>query len=250
MEGVGREYLCGTCDEPVTWEERGIICETCDQWYHASCQTIGSQTYEALGDSDLNLSWHCRICERPNYSSTVHDLHSNEVTFCTSSIGSVPDLSVSSPSPTSYKLKPVHSSTPAKKQQPTQQKLKVPLRVLNMNFQSIKMKHCRLSNVLESVKPDIVIGTETWLDSNIKDSEIFPNGYKPHRKDRTANGGGVLIAVKEEYNSEDVPEFDTSCEIIWARIKLIGNGNVYVCSYYRRDVSGEESIEELDKSLT
>ena len=250
MDGVGREYLCGTCDEPVTWEERGIICETCDQWYHASCQTIGSQTYEALGDSDLNLSWHCRICERPNYSSTVHDLHSNEVTFCTSSIGSVPDLSVSSPSPTSYKLKPVHSSTPAKKQQPTQQKLKVPLRVLNMNFQSIKMKQCRLSNVLESVKPDIVIGTETWLDSNFKDSEIFPSGYKLHRKNRTANGGGVLIAVKEEYNSEDVPELDTSCEIIWARIKLIGNGNVYVCSYYRHNVSDEESIEELDKSLT
>ena len=37
----------------------------------------------------------------------------------------------------------------------------VPLRVLNINFQSIKMKQCRLSNVLESVKPDIVIGTET-----------------------------------------------------------------------------------------
>ena len=89
-----------------------------------------------------------------------------------------------------------------------------------------------------------------WLDSNIKDSEIFPSGYKLHRKDSTTNGGGVLIAVKEEFNSEDVPELDTSCEIIWAWIKLIGNGNVYVCSYYRRDVSVEESIEELDKSLT
>ena len=95
-----------------------------------------------------------------------------------------------------------------------------------------------------------MIGTETWLDSNIKDSEIFPSGYKLHRKDRTTNGGGVLIAIKEEYNSEDVPELDTSCEIIWARIKLIGNGNVYVCSYYRRDVSDEKSIEELDRSLT
>ena len=94
-------------------------------------------------------------------TSIVHDFHSNEVTFCTSSIRSVPDLSVSRPSSTSYKLKHVHSSTPAKKQQLTQQKLKVPLRVLNMNFQSIKMKQCRLSNVLDSVKSDIVIGTET-----------------------------------------------------------------------------------------
>ena len=92
--------------------------------------------------------------------------------------------------------------------------------------------------MLESVKPDIVIGTETWLDNSIKDSEIFPSGYRIHRKDRkTGNGGGVLIAAKEEFNSEDVPELDTDCEIIWTRLKLIGNGTVYSCSFYRHHVS-------------
>ena len=116
-------------------------------YHHASCQEIGLHTYEVLGDSEMNVSWHCWICERPNYSSTVHDLHSKEVTFGTSSIGSVPDLSVSSPNPNDYKLKPVHSSTPAKKQQSSQQKLNVPLRVLKLNFHSIKMKQCRLSNI-------------------------------------------------------------------------------------------------------
>jgi hypothetical protein len=25
-----REYLCGTCDKTVNWEERGVICETCE----------------------------------------------------------------------------------------------------------------------------------------------------------------------------------------------------------------------------
>lgn len=63
------------------------------------------------------------------------------------------------------------------------------------------MKQCKLSNVLESVKPDIVIGIETWLDNSIKDSEIFPCGYMLHRKYRkTGSGGGVLIAVK--FNSD------------------------------------------------
>ena len=37
--------------------------------------------------------------------------------------------------------------------------MKVPLRALSVNFQSIKMKQCRLSNIPESVKPDAVIGT-------------------------------------------------------------------------------------------
>ena len=84
-----REYPCGTCDEAVTWEQQGIICETCDQWYHAGCQNIGEQIYQNLGDSELNASLHYIICINPNYNTTVHDLFSNEITHCSSSIGSI-----------------------------------------------------------------------------------------------------------------------------------------------------------------
>jgi hypothetical protein len=42
-----REYLCGTCDKTVNWEERGVICETCDQWYHAGCQNIHTLSYSS-----------------------------------------------------------------------------------------------------------------------------------------------------------------------------------------------------------
>ena len=45
-----------------------------------------------------------------------------------------------------------------------------------------------------------------------------------HRKDGvTSSEGGILIAVKNEYNSEDMPELDTNCEIVWARLHLVGN---------------------------
>ena len=111
-----RIYLCGTCDEPVTWDHKGIICETCDQWYHSECQSIHSKTYDLLSDSKLNVSWHCITCSSPNYSTTVHDIFSNEVSHClsSSSLGSVPDISTNSPEPTRHKLKPVHSSTPSR----------------------------------------------------------------------------------------------------------------------------------------
>ena len=113
------------------------------------------------------------------------------------------------------------------------------------------MKQCRLSNILQSVKPDRVIGTETWLDPSIKDPEIFPSGYKSYRKDRvTSSGGGVLIVVKNEYNSEDVPELDTDCEIVWAKLHLVGNSTVYLCSYYRKHVSDEESVKQFENSVT
>ena len=58
------------------------------------------------------------------------------------------------------------------------------------------------------MKPDIVFGTETWLDGNIKDPAVFPRGYKVYRKDRASTDGGVLIAIKDEFDSEDVPELD------------------------------------------
>jgi hypothetical protein len=64
----------------------------------------------------------------------------------------------------------------------------------------------------DSIKPDIIKGTETWLDKDIKDSEICPKGYVLHMKDWNSKshraGGGVLLAIKNEYNSEYVPELD------------------------------------------
>jgi hypothetical protein len=57
-----------------------VICETCDQWYHAGCQNIHTLSYDQLGDSELNISWHCIICNNPNYSYTVHDYKSIEIT--------------------------------------------------------------------------------------------------------------------------------------------------------------------------
>ena len=141
-----------------------------------------SETYEVLGDSELNVSWHCLICNNPNYSTTVHDLFSNEMSYCSTSIGSVPDISVSSPDPTKHQTQTATCSFLHSCQKELKQtKLKVPLRVLNINFQSIKMKQCRLSKLIDSINPGVVFGTETWLDNHIKDVEILPEGYKIYR---------------------------------------------------------------------
>ena len=59
--------MCGTCDRSVTWEQKGIGCETCDQWFHTNCQNIRSLSYDNLNDS--MVSWHCIICNHPNYST-------------------------------------------------------------------------------------------------------------------------------------------------------------------------------------
>jgi hypothetical protein len=53
------------------------------------------------------------------------------------------------------------------------------LRILNMNFKSLKKKDKLLEAIIESTEPDIIIGTETWLDFNLKfearSSQIISN---------------------------------------------------------------------------
>ena len=65
-----------------------------------------------------------------------------------------------------------------------------PLKIINVNFQSIKNKTAELGNFISTYDPDILIGTETWLNHTITDNEIFPPGYSLLRKDRHDGYGG------------------------------------------------------------
>jgi predicted acyltransferase (DUF342 family) len=43
---------------------------------------------------------------------------------------------------------------------------------------------------IHQVKPDIIVGTDSWLKSDITNSEIFPKDlYTIYRKDKTGRKG-------------------------------------------------------------
>ena len=46
-----------------------------------------------------------------------------------------------------------------------------------MNCQSIVPKKAEVGCIVDSVKPDVLIATETWLSTSISSSEFFPPGY-------------------------------------------------------------------------
>ena len=75
------------------------------------------------------------------------------------------------------------------------------LRLLNVNFRSVVNKIDQFHAIVDSVQPDIIVGTESWLRPDIMNSEIFPSNYTVYRRDRDTSGGGVFIAVIDEKSS-------------------------------------------------
>ena len=65
----------GYCEDPVTWEQRGICCDSCDMWFHKDCVDMGSFTF--LAYSTTNVSWICCRCNHPNFDRNL--FHSFEI---------------------------------------------------------------------------------------------------------------------------------------------------------------------------
>ena len=63
------------------------------------------------------------------------------------------------------------------------------------------------------------------------------------------NGGGVIIAINSDHLSSPEPELQTECEIVWAKINLVGSNDLDLASYYNPKTSNESSIIELGRSL-
>ncbi|CAG2194538.1 unnamed protein product [Mytilus edulis] len=119
-------------------------------------------------------TWTCPSCSKPNNSSTkVYFIPSGDDSKHTSLNISTNPLLLDSISDSSI---PSTSGSKSKK------------------------KGKLLEAIIESTDPDIIIGTDTWLDPNIKSSEIFPDyfQYDIERRDRPKDThGGVLIAAKQ-----------------------------------------------------
>ena len=66
-----------------------------------------------------------------------------------------------------------------------------------INVNSIRNKHSDLFSIIDS-NVEIVTIAETKLDCSFPSAQFIVDGYSaPYRKDRNANGGGLLVYIKE-----------------------------------------------------
>ena len=98
---------------------------------------------------------------------------------------------------------------------------------------SIKNKRAELETFLvtHNILNHFLIGTESHLDQEITNSEIFPEHYYAFRKYRNIHGGGVFILVDKSVSCNKVTT-DSSCEIVWVQLHLQNDPNTILGSFY------------------
>ena len=90
-------------DAQVGWTEKGVLCDGCEIWFHASCVSVSSSQYSRLNSDDNE--WKCFRCNLINSNSSLYHSYNVGVSnSCSILAGPSLDDSVFSTSSLSPKL--------------------------------------------------------------------------------------------------------------------------------------------------
>ena len=88
--------------------------------------------------------------------------------------------------------------------------------IAQININSLRIKFSFLCEAVRG-KVDILLATETKLDSSFPSAQFHMSGYNtPHRLHRNANGEGLLLYVREDVSSKKI---DNVCRL-WKQCSL------------------------------
>ena len=228
------KYPCMVCLRAVKWGQRALACDSCDKWCHLSCMAMASSEYNHLANT--STTWICSSCNSPNHSRIFDSITAVSNSFESLSLEQTSDsfhsLTVCSPSSSIGSPKATSSPSKPKREpaKPVKQSLRTVVHVIN--FQSIKNKVQEAQVLIESAEPDIIIGTETWLNPSIYSSEVLPNNYAVFRRDRADSHGGVLIAVKDDLVCTPVAT-NRESELISVKVRINRSKSIIVAAFYR-----------------
>ena len=87
---------------------------------------------------------------------------------------------------------------------------------------------------------------ETKINSSISTSDYFLETipYSVYRKDRTLDGGGVMLFIHKDIPHMPFTEMETKSESFWIEIEVFANEfSHFVASWYRPSSSDETLTE-------
>ena len=95
---------------------------------------------------------------------------------------------------------------------------------MSININSIRGKKLELLAILDFHQPQIVAIQGTKIDRSISTSELFPEScpYNVYRKDRTLDGGGVMLLIHKDISHMHITELEN--DSVW--VKGFANKNL------------------------
>ena len=124
------------------------------------------------------------------------------------------------------------------------------LDIFHLNTRSIRNKIDYVQGLTESYH--ILCFSETHLDDNVDTISLNFEGYnEPIRKDRTHNGGGVMVYISSALRYVRRVDLENpNLETIWIEIKL-KSYDLLLCCFYRSDftISQSNFVTELQSSI-
>lgn len=121
-----------------------------------------------------------------------------------------------------------------------------PVSELSLYYQNTRGLRTKVNTFFRSVclnEYDVVCITESWLLESISDNELFDSRYSVWRRDRDYSrtgqmyGGGVLLAVKRDFQVVERSDWTSAAEDIWITLTLNKkrsntNCKIHICVVY------------------
>ena len=223
------KYPCGVCSKAVKWDPKSpsVCCDSCNVWYHQKCMAMPDSVFSSL----KNISWECCQCGLPNFSTSLFNTtimdSTNSFEALSSPFSDASDMSFSCPGATSSPKGGDNGQANRSRgsshhgQQPHRKD--IPMRILVVNCQSVREKKPLLETLVDSTEADVIIGTESWLNSDINSNEVFPQGFTAYRRDRASDShGGVFVLVSSRFESCEPEELQvdshSQSELLWVKV--------------------------------
>ncbi|KAK9730293.1 Endonuclease-reverse transcriptase [Popillia japonica] len=109
--------------------------------------------------------------------------------------------------------------------------------VYYQNVRGLRTKTQQLYTQTLDLHYDIVCLTETYLNSSVLNGELFNANYTVYRRDREScaslksDGGGVLLAIRNNFLSSALPEYQSDAEDLWISVNF-PNERFLICVVY------------------
>ena len=221
---------CSLCSGAVLNSHKAVQCEKCEMWVHNNCSFMSDSEYETMQNS--NCTWICPKCDFFNFSDSFFNEQFNLE------------------SENRFDLLAKGHETKSTETLTSKNSFISGLKFSSININSIRGKKLELLAFIDFHQSQILAIQETKIDSSILTSELFPESfpYSVYRKDRTLNGGGVMLLVHKDIPHMPLTELDNDSESVWVKL-FVNKKTHFVASWYRPPVDGHLPVSDNGNDL-